>query len=611
MKTNQIFFILFFATGLLFSFITPTPVRSTTDKVESYYREGLDSTYMALQAFSNTLGALATPKERLAAFYEARQQYKQIELLLEYYQPHLARSINGPALPYADGESSKDIIPPAGFQVIEEMLQAPNVTVYTLIAYNDQLISIFRQLIQNEDPVGFQDKWVFDAMRLEVYRIIALGISGYDSPVLLHSMPEAAAALTSIRQVLAMYDPVIASDEMVTARDTLFNKAVQYLHTHSNFNRFDRLHFITNFANPISRMLLTWQNKLGIVIEPERRILLPTAPHLFATSYYQPNGYTPSAASDPTPEKVALGKLLFADARLSGDGSRSCASCHKPELAFTDGLTKSPALDGIHTVTRNTPTLLNVGFQSKLFYDSRANFIEDQVFAVVHNTAEMNGSLQQAAAIFQKDTVYRQLFQSAFPADKGPLSTEQITNALASYLRSLTSLNSRFDQYMNGDSTALTPREQKGFNLFMGKAKCGTCHFAPLFNGVAPPYFAEPESEVLGVPATRARHAALDTDAGKYHLYPISIFKYAFKTPSVRNSMLTAPYMHNGVFTSMKQVINFYNKGGGAGLHTAPENQTLPEDKLRLSGREKRALIAFLGALNDTAQAGTLSAPAP
>ncbi|MBV7530787.1 cytochrome-c peroxidase [Chitinophaga sp. sic0106] len=611
MKTNQIFFRLFLVSGLLFSFTTPKAKRTPVQAVESYYRGALDSTYMALQAFSHTLGAMAPQKERLAAFYEARRQYKKVELLIEYYQPHLARSINGPALPWADGESSKDIIPPAGFQVIEEKLQDANANVYTLIQYNDQLITIFRQLSANGDPVGFQDKWLFDAMRLEVYRIIALGISGYDSPILLQSMPEAAAALQGLSQVLQQYDDAIAAPEMITTRDLLLVSAVQYLLTHPDFNRFDRLHFITTYANPISSMLLQWQQQLGIQIEPERRILLPDAPHLFATGYYKPNGYTPSAAADPTPAKVMLGKQLFADVRLSGDGTRSCASCHKPELAFSDGVPKSPAFDGVHTVARNTPTLLNVGFQSKLFYDSRANFIEDQVFAVVHNTAEMNGSLRQAAAAFQQDSGYQQLFRRAFPEDSGGISTDQITNALASYLRSLTSLNSRFDQYMNGDTTTLTRQEKKGFNVFMGKAKCGTCHFAPLFNGVAPPYFAEPESEVLGVPESRARHAALDPDEGKYLLYPISIFRYAFKTPTVRNSMLTAPYMHNGVFASMKQVINFYNKGGGTRLHTAPENQTLPGDKLRLTGREKRALAAFLGALNDTAQVKTGYSPTP
>ena len=129
-----------------------------------------------------------------------------------------------------------------------------------------------------------------------------------------------------------------------------------------------------------------------------------------------------------------------------------------------------------------------------------------------------------------------------------------------------------------------------------------TCHFVPLFNGVAPPYFSEAESEVLGVPATTdTAHAELDADEGKYNLYPISILRYAFKTPTLRNIDLTAPYMHNGVYRTLEEVIDFYDKGGGSGLGIAPVNQTLPANRLQLSEKEKRQLIAFLHSLTDTA----------
>jgi cytochrome c peroxidase len=152
---------------------------------------------------------------------------------------------------------------------------------------------------------------------------------------------------------------------------------------------------------------------------------------------------------------------------------------------------------------------------------------------------------------------------------------------------------------MRGDNSKMNLEEVKGFNLFMGKAKCGTCHFMPLFNGTVPPTFTFTESEVIGVPATKAG-SVLDTDPGRFAIYQITNFKNAFKTPSLRNIGLTAPYMHNGVYTSLEEVVDFYIKGGGKGLGLKVENQTLPEDSLALTSAEKQALVAFMHTLTDS-----------
>ena len=143
----------------------------------------------------------------------------------------------------------------------------------------------------------------------------------------------------------------------------------------------------------------------------------------------------------------------------------------------------------------------------------------------------------------------------------------------------------------------LSKSEKAGFNLFAGKAKCATCHYVPLFNGLVPPEFTETESEVIGVPADSKK--TFDGDAGKYLFTRSAIHRNAFKTPTIRNIALTAPYMHNGVFETLEEVMDFYNKGGGAGTHTAPENQTLPAEKLRLSKKEIKNIIAFMKALTD------------
>jgi cytochrome c peroxidase len=170
-------------------------------------------------------------------------------------------------------------------------------------------------------------------------------------------------------------------------------------------------------------------------------------------------------------------------------------------------------------------------------------------------------------------------------------------NAIGSYIRSLVFLNSRFDEYMRGDKSKLSTEEINGFNLFMGKAKCGTCHYMPLFNGTFPPRFARIEAEVIGVPKSKKENT-IDPDMGRYAVLKVESFKHAFKTSTVRNAALTAPYMHNGVFNSLEEVMDFYNKGGGTGLGIKIANQTLPFDSLSLSRKEQDDIIAFIKSLN-------------
>lgn len=146
----------------------------------------------------------------------------------------------------------------------------------------------------------------------------------------------------------------------------------------------------------------------------------------------------------------------------------------------------------------------------------------------------------------------------------------------------------------------LTYSEKLGFNLSMGKAKCATCHFPPLFNGLVPPYFEETESEILGVPRDKFNVTQIDNDPGKFNFTQLEIHRFAFKTPTLRNIELSAPYMHNGVFESLKEVMDFYNHGGGAGQGMYLPNQTLPSDSLHLSETEKIAIIDFMKSLTDT-----------
>ena len=224
---------------------------------------------------------------------------------------------------------------------------------------------------------------------------------------------------------------------------------------------------------------------------------------------------------------------------------------------------------------------------------------------VLNNAKEMHGVAEKAAEkiILQKE--YVTLYTKAYPLASMIDAAQNICNAIACYERTLIALNTKFDKHMRGQRL-LSANEINGFNLFMGKAKCGTCHFMPLFNGAKPPRYYYTETEVIGVPDKNSKvNSKLDEDEGRFSITGLTIHKYAFKTSTLRNIALTAPYMHNGVFKTLEQVIDFYNNGGGKGLKIAPKNQTLPFEKLNLSTTEKRNIIFFLKTLTDTVKSTT------
>lgn len=245
--------------------------------------------------------------------------------------------------------------------------------------------------------------------------------------------------------------------------------------------------------------------------------------------------------------------------------------------------------------------MLNVGLQPASFYDQRATYLEDQISDVMSNPDEMHLSVDAAAARLSADAEARMRFAQAMGGRPDTAVTAlRVRIALAAYLRSLGSLDSRFDRAARGDTNALSAAERRGFDVFMGKGTCGTCHFAPLFSGVTPPMYIEAESEVIGVPSRAVTAGAtLDGDVGRLAVTRMPTHRGAFKTPTLRNVALTAPYMHNGVFRTLDEVVDFYDRGGGVGIGARVPHQTLPADALHLTKREKRDLVAFMRALTD------------
>lgn len=570
------------------------------DKTARFYDKQTDNLTVALNHFKTAATTQIHKDTLLQHFYNSRIAYKRFEMFVDAFMSYKARAINGPDLLKIDEENPMDSIKPHGFQVIEGILTADKIDKRELLAELTLLIRNVRQMRNDPDRIYyFNDDKIWMAMRLGVYRIISMGITGFDVPLTYHSLPETRAVLASI-QLVAGYYKSSTKDSLWLKGNQLFKKADNYLRAHNNFNTFDRLTFIRDYINPISSWLTHCSKQYGFINPNERNPLNPYSENLFSRDVMNIQFFSPNESFRITKERVALGKRLFYDPILSGNGSRSCASCHKPELAFTDGVAKQTDMTGNKLLLRNTPTLWNAALQTTQFYDSRTKKLENQLSAVVHNTDEMGGSLGSSIPRLTADNTYSKMFEESYPAEAQKITEYNIANAISSYVRTLISFNSRFDQYMRRENESLTESEKNGFNLFMGKAKCGTCHYAPIFNGLIPPRYEETESETLAVPATDEPQSVLDTDEGRYNFTRLAFHKYSFKTTTVRNSALTAPYMHNGVFATLDAVLEFYNDGGGAGRGITLETQTLPTDKLNLTPQEKKDIIAFLGSLTDT-----------
>jgi len=536
----------------------------------------------------------SSQKEIVAQFKKSRLFYKKTEWAIEYFSPETARFMNGPALDEMELEENRSF-EPHGFQVMEEIIypEYEPKNKEDLIRELNIFQSNIKQLKSTFEAIAISDDYVIDAIQQNVFRVIALGITGFDSPVLQSSIPEAGQSLIVIPKSLEKINP---NNRSLADIRNLTAKARNYCQKNNNFNTFNRAVFITEYLNPISKKIKTFQKEENISMVKKNSPLKPDAETLFDKDAFDVNGFVVSEKYNFSKDKSDLGEKLFYDKSLSQNNDRSCATCHHPEKAFTDGLKTNVSLTGSN-LARNTPTLTYASLQNAQFWDMRQLDLEKQSVDVIQNKDEMHGSMENIHAKILLDNDYIKLFKKAFPKTSKP-EAWQIQNAIASYVRSLNSFDSRFDNYMRGQKNSLTNQEIEGMNLFMGKAKCATCHFTPLFNGTVPPGYSKTEHEVIGTPKDASKKS-ISPDPGRYLYNKMPQLVGAFKTPTVRNAAITAPYMHNGVFKTLEEVVDFYNKGGGKGLGYEVDNQTLPFDELKLNKKEESALVAFMKTLTD------------
>jgi cytochrome c peroxidase len=574
----------------------------------------LDTTLQRVVALARDTDLTSPPLDSIRLeFTRARAQWKRVEWLVEAYTPTAAKQLNGPPLPeveYAEGHHP--VRPPEGFQVVEALLwpgPAERTSLVGEVSTMRQSLERVRQILTANVLL---DGIVWDAGRQQLARIATLGLGGFDSPAAQQQLVEARHALTGMQRAVNHYADFAArrSPQQWSTLQRAFAHADSLLRRDDDPTTADYWQLLTEGLLPLARQYAVVQRELKMAAPPERSVWRVDASTPFEQNALDVMFYAGPSAIPGDSVRIALGEALAFSTALSADGSRSCVTCHVPARAYTDGLSVRTALRGATSGTaRNTPTLLNAALQPGLFADQRVAYLEDQVTDVVANPAELHGDLDDAAARLSRDPAIRQRFMHAFGTDGDSAVTSlRIRQAIAAWERSLVRLDSRFDRGVRGDTAALSPEERRGFAVFMGKGKCGSCHFAPLFGGTLPPGYQKAEFEVLGTPSRpQWRNARVDADPGRAGVTHMPLHAHAFKTPMLRNVAVTAPYMHNGVYRTLDEVVEFYARGGGHGIGAALEHQTLPPDRIEFTTAERRALVRFLETLTDTS--GIRTAP--
>lgn len=285
------------------------------------------------------------------------------------------------------------------------------------------------------------------------------------------------------------------------------------------------------------------------------------------------------AGNKITGARVTLGKMLFFDTRLSGDGNMSCASCHNPLYGWSDGLRTAKGFRS-EILGRASPTVINTAFNSIQMWDGRKKTLEDQAMGPMISNAEMNMNIPQLLAFLNNSVGYKAAFNKAYPGEV--ISELTIAKSLASFERTVISNNSPFDRWIKGDANAITKNQIEGFKLFIdpNKGNCAACHSAPNFtdNGF----------HNIGL----KQFGTKSPDMGRYIQKPIRLMKGAFKTPTLRDITLTAPYFHDGSSSSLAEVVSHYESGGKVKTNLSPSMT-----KAKLSMKEQNAIVAFMRTL--------------
>jgi len=567
-------------------------------------------------ALQNTIGAADLSSEKdiqdiRNGIEAARLKLKNIDFWLRYFEPIAYNKINGPLPVEWENEVFEKFEPPykrtgAGLYLTEASLNEKPLI-------KDSLLSLIRQSrvaikTFEADSITSQlntDHHFFLANRLFLLNLAAIYTTGFECPDTSRIIPELKSMLAGTRDIYMSFNQTFPETPLTGEYLDLFEKANAFVDAQPDqFSLFDQFDFIKDYINPLFAMNQHFINNYQVrSINFNDYTLNNNNFSIFDKSLYTSQsikGIYSMIENDKTLDEIRhVGKLLFYDPILSGNNMRSCASCHKSQEYFTDTTQQTAfQFDHQHHLPRNTPTLINAIYNHLLMLDGKHISLQNQGKDVMTNPLEMNSHEKELIKKVMSCKEYKETFKSLLkltPEEKD-VSLIHIISAITYYYGSFSLFEAPFDDAMN-DKIQVAEEVKKGFNLFMSRAQCGTCHFVPYFNGVKPPYISS-EFEVIGTPEDTG-FTRISADKGRYLINPAPETLNAFRTGSIRNAQFTKPYMHNGVFNSLEEVIDFYDAGGGLGKKMAVGNQTLSGDSLKLNSTEKKELIAFIHSLNE------------
>jgi len=285
------------------------------------------------------------------------------------------------------------------------------------------------------------------------------------------------------------------------------------------------------------------------------------------------------ADNQPSPDRIELGKALFFDPRLSSDSNLSCSSCHNPMFGWTDGMTTAKGSKS-KVLRRASPTIVNTGYNTLMMWDGRKSSLEDQAMGPMESMDEMAMDLKALFTWLNTEPTYVAMFAKAYPGEA--IDSKTVSKAISSFERTVVSNNSPFDHWLRGDKKAMTKQQIVGFRLFVdpNKGNCAVCHQAP--------NFTDGGFHNIGL----ASYDHENPDVGRYAIKPVASMKGAFKTPTLRDITLTAPYFHDGSSKTLADVVDHYSQGGVSKMDLSPDIKPL-----NLSQEEKDAIVAFMHAL--------------
>ncbi len=601
-----------FVFGLIVSFkkndLSKNYVTNYTEKVDQFKQSQLELIACIEKSSLNSVKDIKQIKDQIN---RTRIQLKGMDFWFRYLEPISYKKINGPLPVEWETEVFEKFEAPyrrdgAGLTLAALYLEEDSIdkdSLLKILRYSLQAIEVFGADSVTNNLKTYDHFYLCN--RLFLLNLAAIYTTGFECPDTSRIIPELKQMLAETFNTYLSFNENFQKTVLPENFLSLYKEAISFVtKQQNNYLQFDHFTFLKNYINPLFSLNQKLIKEYNVVSRSNVDYALnKNSASIFSKDLYRAQNtkgiFLRVNDKKTLTEIEQLGRLLFYDPILSGNNLRSCASCHIPTQFFADtALIAAPQFDRVKKLPRNTPTLINAEYNHLLMLDGRHTSLQDQTKDVMTNTIEMGSNekeiLKKVLSCKEYKATLTKLLKST-PQEK-EIGLVHISSAITYYYGKFSRYYSDFDRAMNQGQT-VSADARLGFNIFMGKAQCGTCHFVPQFNGVKPPYVSS-EFEVIGVP-TDSTFQELSFDKGRASIHPAKEMVNAFRTGTLRNASKTKPYMHNGSFSDLNQVIDFYNAGGGTGKGLKLHNQTLSGDSLHLTKKDKNDLLAFIASLNE------------